>query len=464
MSEESRDLMVIGGGPGGYLAAIRASQLGRKVTLIERDELGGTCLNWGCIPSKALLKSAEVYHQFKDGARFGVEADNIRVDYPRIIERSREVAATLRRGVSFLMKKNRIEIIKGTAKLEPGRKISLEAGGLTKNYTFTDVIIAAGARPRTFADVDADGEVLHTSRTILECRRLPQKILIVGAGSVGVEFAHFFNTFGVQVTLVEMLDRILPAGDPDQSLELRKIFEEQGIIIKTQHALKELKRTGKIVTAVLAEKEAAEKWSGDSCLMAAGVIPNCDKLNCEALGISLKNGYIAVDRQMRTNIPNHYAIGDVCGPPLLAHKASHEGMVAAEAACGNENTQMDYANIPACTYCRPQAASIGMTEPQVKQAGIPYLAGKIPFSAIGKAQALGETEGFIKVLIAADTNEILGIHILHAEASELIAEGAVVRSHEGIAASLIDTIHPHPTLTEALAEATAVAMKRPMNF
>ncbi len=464
MSEEARDVIVVGGGPAGYVAAIRAAQLGRKVTLVEREALGGVCLNWGCIPTKALLSSAALLREIKNASQFGIEVKGVTVDYPRIVERSRETAAALRKGVEFLMRKNRIEVVNGRAELGEGKRLTIHAQEL-KHYSFNDVIIAAGSRPRTLPQVEVDGEVIHTSRTILDCRRLPQKILIVGAGAIGVEFACFFHGLGAQVALVEMCERIMPLEDAEAAGELQHSFSERGIIIKTSTQVEQLKRVGKTVTAVLRSGSEEEKWSGDSCLLAVGTAPNTEGLGCEAAGIALNAaGFIEIDSRMQTNVQHHFAAGDITGPPMLAHKATHEGLAAAAAACGAPHVRLDYGNIPSCAYCRPQIASVGKTEQRLRQEGVSYAVGKIPFTAVGKAQAAGETEGFVKILSAPDTGELLGVHIVHAQATELIAEAAVVRSHEGIAATLVETIHPHPTLSEALAEAAAAAMKRPINF
>ena len=466
MTIENKDLVVIGAGPGGYVAAIRASQLGRKVTIIEREALGGVCLNWGCIPSKALLKSAQVHNEIKHAQDFGFEIEHVRVDFPKIIDRSRQVASKLSGGVQYLMNKNKIEVVKGEAKLEKGQKISLKkSDGTTSTLTFKDVIIATGARPRVMPGLEVDGDLFHTYRTILEHKRLPQKMLVIGAGAIGIEFAFFFNSLGAQVTVVEMVDQILPPEDTEVSKELEKVLKKQGLIIKTGAAVKDLKKNGKIVSATISNKDGEEKWSGDCCLVAIGVLPNTENLGLEEVGIKKSDrGFIVADEFLRTNVPHHFAIGDVIGVPQLAHKASHEGIIAAEAACQKAEHGMRYDNIPGCTYCQPQVASIGLTERAVKEKGIKYRIGKIPFSAIGKAIAIGEQDGFVKVIIDDEVGEVLGVHIIHAEATELISEAAIIRTHEGIATSVIETIHPHPTLSEALMEAMALASGRPINF
>lgn len=464
MSSQARDLIVWGSGPGGYVAAIRAAQLGRKVTIVEREALGGVCLNWGCIPSKALLKSAQLYHDMKRSAEFGFETGPLKIDFPKIVNRSREVAGKLSNGVSFLMRKNKIEVIMGNGTLEPGKKLAVtDQAGKATTYSFNDIIIATGARPRPLPGIEVDGDVIHTYRTILEYKRLPQKMLVIGAGAIGIEFAYFLSTLGTQVTVVEMLPQILPVEDTEIAEMLERTLKKNGMNIKTGTTVADLKKSGKVVSATLKGKDSEEKWSGDCCLIAIGVVANTDNIGLEKVGIKMDRGFIDVDEFMRTNVPNHYAIGDVAGAPWLAHVASHEGIVAAEFIAGKSKHPMRYDNIPGCTYCQPQVASIGMTEKQAKEKGIKYKVGKVPFSAIGKAIAIGEPEGMIKTIIDEEIGEILGVHILHSEATELISEAAAIRSHEGIASSVLDTIHPHPTLSESMGEVMAAALGRPIN-
>lgn len=466
MTTESRDLIVLGSGPGGYVSAIRAAQLGRKVTIVEKESLGGVCLNWGCIPSKALLRSAQMFNDIKHAADFGFTIKEAGFDFSKIIGRSREVAGKLSQGVSYLMKKNKIEVLIGTGALEKGNKLVVtEPSGSKKTLEFKDIIIATGGRARNIPGVDVDGQVVHTARTILEYKTQPKKLLVVGAGAIGIEFAYFFNSLGTQVTVVEMLEQILPVEDTEVSDALTKIFTKNGMTIHTSTAVNNLKRDGKQVTATLRAKDGKEiPWSGDACLVAIGVVPNTENIGLDKVGITADKGFIVVDPYMRTNVKNHYAIGDCTGGALLAHKASHEGLVAAEAAAGKALHAMKYDNIPGCTYCQPQVASVGLTEKKAKELGKKYKVGKIPFSAIGKAIAIGEADGFIKVIVDEEVGEVLGVHIIHAEATELISEAAIIRSHEGIAGSVLDTIHPHPTLSESIAEAMALATGRPINF
>ena len=462
---QAKDLIVLGSGPGGYVAAIRASQLGRQVTLVERDSLGGICLNWGCIPSKALLRSAQLYNDFKHAASFGFETGPVKFDFPKIMSRSRDVAGKLSAGVTFLMKKNKIEVVKGSGKFEGGNKLSVtDSNGRSTILSYKDVIIATGARPRPLPGLEIDGEVIHTYRTLLENKRLPQKMLVIGAGAIGIEFAYFFNSLGVQVTMVEMLDQILPLEDTEIAQNLEKIFTKNGMIIKTSTSVSDIKKSGKTVSATIKSKNGEEKWSGDACLVAIGFIGNTDNSGLEKTGVTVERGFIKVNEFLKTNVPNHFAIGDVVGAPQLAHVASHEGIIAAEAACGKAKHPMKYDNVAGCTYCQPQVASVGLTEKAAREKGIKYRVGNIPFSAIGKAIAIGEQDGFVKVIIDQDVGEVLGVHILHAEATELITEAAIIRSHEGVAASVVETIHPHPTLSESIMEAMALAMGRPINF
>jgi dihydrolipoamide dehydrogenase len=465
MANQSRDLIILGSGPGGYVAAIRASQLGRQVTIVEREALGGVCLNWGCIPSKALLRSAQLYNDMKHASSFGFETGKLTFDFPKIIDRSRDVANKLSGGVSYLMRKNKIEVLMGNGVLEKGNNLVVtDSSKKSTTYNFKDIIIATGARPRPLPNIDVDGEYIHTSRTILECKRIPQKLLVIGAGAIGIEFAYFFSSMGVQVTVVEMVDQILPVEDTEVAQNLEKIFTKNGMTIKTGTGVENLKRSGKAVTATLKGKNGSEEWSGDACLIAIGILPNTENIGLDKVGIETNRGFIKVNEFMQTNIAHHYAIGDVAGGPALAHKASHEGIVAAEVAAGKSKHPMRYDNIPGCTYCQPQVASVGLTERAAKERGLKYRVGKIPFSAIGKAIAIGEQDGFIKVIIDDQVGEVLGVHIIHAEATELISEAAVIRSHEGIAASVVDTVHPHPTLSESVMEAMALALGRPINF
>lgn len=465
MATQSRDLIVLGSGPGGYVAAIRAAQLGRKVSIVEKESLGGVCLNWGCIPSKALLRSAQLFHDMKRASEFGFETGAVKADFAKIITRSRDVAGKLSGGVSYLMKKNKVEVISGIGTLKKGKVLDVkDASGKTESYSFNDIIIATGARPKVFPGIEIDGTNIHTSRTILENKTHFQKLLVVGAGAIGMEFAYFFSTLGTEVTVVEMMDQILPVEDAEIAKQLETIYTKKGMKIHTSSGANNIKKNGKGASATIKTPTGEVQWSGDAVLMAVGVSPNTENIGLEAVGIGVDRGFIKVDPFMKTNVANHFAIGDCTGKQLLAHKASHEGLVAAEAACGKAKHGMTYDNIAGCTYCQPQVASVGMTEKQVKEKGIKYKVGKMPFSAIGKAIAIGEADGMCKVIIDEEVGEVLGVHILHAEATELITEAAIIRSHEGVATSVLDTVHPHPTLSESVAEAMALALGRPINF
>lgn len=463
MSFENRDLIVLGSGPGGYIAAIRAAQLGRKVTIVEKEALGGVCLNWGCIPSKALLKSASLFQAISHSEEFGFTVSGVSVDFPKVINRSREVSGKLTGGVAFLMKKNKIEVIIGTGKLKKSNVLAVEKDGKTTSYKYNDIIIATGARARSLPGVEIDGEFIHTYRTILEFKKLPKKTLIVGGGVIGCEFAYFHRSFGAEVTIVEPLAHLLPLEDDEIAQGLTKSFTGMGMKILTGGLASDIKRDGNEVRATLKIGDKVEEWRGDCVLISVGVQPNTENLGLEEVGIVTERGFIKVNEFMQTSLPNHYAIGDVNGPPMLAHVASHEGLVAAEYLTGTSEHPMKYDNIPSCTYCQPQVASIGITEAKAKELGITYKAAKVPFSAIGKAIATGEPQGMIKILINPETEEILGVHILHAEATELISEAAVLRQIEGVASSVLETIHPHPTLSEAYLEVFASVLGRPLS-
>jgi dihydrolipoamide dehydrogenase len=466
MADTAKDLIILGSGPGGYVAAIRASQLGRKVTIIEKEALGGVCLNWGCIPSKALLRSAQLYNDIKHASEFGFTAKEVSLDFPKVVNRSRDVAGKLSGGVTYLMKKNKVEVVYGTGSLLKGNNIKvIDAKGCETTYSYKDIIIATGARARSLPGVTVDGEYIHTYRTILEHKKLPKKALVIGAGAIGIEFAYFHSSFGTDVTVVEMVDQVLPLEDTEVAQTLEKVLSKKGIKFKLGSTVSDITNKNGIVSAKIKNKAGQEEsWSGDLCLLSIGVVPNTEKIGLEEVGIATERGFIKVDKYLKTNIPNHYAIGDVVGGILLAHVASHEGIVAAESACSKAAHGMDYSNIPSCTYCQPQVASVGLTERALKEKGIKYRVGKIPFSAIGKAIAIGEQDGFVKVLIDDVVGEVLGVHIIHAEATELIAEAGIIRSHEGIAASVVDTVHAHPTLSESVMEAMALALGRPVNF
>ena len=460
-----KDLIVLGAGPGGYVAAIRAAQLGRKVTIIEREALGGICLNWGCIPSKALLRAAQLFNDMNHSETFGFKAEGVSVDFNKVVGRSRDVASKLSNGISYLMKKNKIEVVMGTGKFAKGNRLEVtDKNGTVTALTYKDVIIATGARARSIPGMEVDGEVIHSYRTLLDFRKQPKKTLVIGAGAIGMEFAYFHSSFGTDVTVVEMADQILPIEDTDIANALQKTFTKNGVKVVTGATVSELKRDGANAKAKIKNKDGTiTDWTGDCVLVAVGISPNTENIGLEEIGIKTDRGYVLVNEFMQTNVTNHYAIGDIVPTIALAHVASHEGIVAAEHASGKAKHGMKYDNVPSCTYCQPQVASVGLTEKKLKEKGIKYRVGNIPYSAIGKAIAIGESDGMIKVLID-DIGEVLGVHILHSEATELIAEAAIIRSHEGVAGSVVDTIHPHPTISESVMEAMALALGRPINY
>ncbi len=464
-AERSYDCVVIGAGPGGYVAAIRASQLGLKCAVIEKESPGGVCLNWGCIPTKALLKSAEVYHTLRHASDFGLSVQNVGFHFPAVIDRSRMVVDKMTKGVQFLLKKNKVDLIMGHGTLKKGNKIEVtDAAGNKSLVSYKNVIIATGGRARTMPHLPVDGERVMSYRQALELKDRPGKLLVIGAGAIGIEFAYFYNSFGAEVTVVEMMDQVLPIEDHEVSQALGKILSRSGINIKTKTAVEKLVRNGNTLTASLKTDAGTEEWTGDYCLVAIGVQGNIENLGLEELGIKTERSFIPVDEYYRTGIPGIYAIGDITGPPLLAHVASHEGIVAAEHMANAHPHPIDYNSIPGCTFCQPQVASIGLTEKTAKSAGYQIKIGKFPFSASGKAVATNETDGFTKVIIDAKTEEILGVHIIHPEATEMLGEASIIKSHEGTATSVFNTIHAHPTLSEAVMEAMGDALGRAIHI
>lgn len=461
MADSVYDCVVIGAGPGGYVAAIRAAQLGLKTAVVEREAPGGVCLNWGCIPTKALLKSAEVFHTLQHAADFGLSVEGVGYDFPAVIKRSRAVVDRMTKGVQFLLKKNKVDLIMGHGRLRPGNFIVVTSADKKETtLQYKNVIIATGGRARTLPNLPIDGERVITYRNALELSERPERLLVVGAGAIGIEFAYFYSAFGTDVTVVELLENVLPIEDQEVSKALEKNFSKAGIKIKTKTLVESLQRKGENITALLKTGDKVEEWSGDYVLVAIGVQGNVENLGLEDIGIQPERSFIEVDEFYRTGVPGVYAIGDIIGAPLLAHVASHEGIIAAEHLAGHNPHTMDYGSVPGCTYCQPQVASIGMTEIAAKEKGYELNIGRFPFSASGKAVATNETEGFVKVIIDKKTEEVLGIHIIHPEATELIGEGSIIRSHEGIASSVLNTVHAHPTLSEALMEAMGDALGR----
>ena len=465
MPETSFDCIVIGAGPGGYVAAIRASQLGLKTAVVEKEAPGGVCLNWGCIPTKALLKSAEVLELMRHASNYGLRADGISFDFAAVMKRSRSVVDRMTKGVQFLFRKNNITYIQGHGRLSPGNNVVVSGeNGSETVLNAKNIILATGARARTLPSLPIDGERVITARHALEVKECPKKLLVVGAGAIGIEFAYFFRAFGAEVTVVEVLDHILPIEDDEIAKALEKSLFRLGIQFRTKTKVESLSRDGASVNAVLQSPEGTEQWSGDSCIVAIGVQGNIENLGLDLVGVQTEKSYIKVDQFCQTSVPGISAIGDVIGPPWLAHVASHEGIVAAEHIAGQPTHPVDYSNVPGCTYCQPQVASIGLTEKKATDAGYKVRIGRFPFTANGMAVATGETDGFVKVVIDSETEEVLGVHIIHPEAATLIGEASIIRSHEGVASSVVNTIHAHPTLTEALMEAMGDAIGRPIHI
>lgn len=459
------DCIVIGSGPGGYVAAIRAAQLGLKTAVVEREAPGGICLNWGCIPTKALLKSAEMFQSMKHAKDYGLIAPEVGFDFPAIIKRSRGVVDRMTKGVSFLFKKNKIDYLQGEGRLEPGNFVIVrDKDGKEQAYGYKDVIIATGARARTMPALPVDGERILTYRHALALSECPKKLLVIGAGAIGIEFAYFYNSFGAEVTVVEVMEHILPIEDEEVSKGLAKSLQKNGMNLRTGTMVESLERKGGTVNALLKTNDKVEQWSGDYCLVAIGVQGNTENLGLEKIGLRTEKSFIEVDQYYRTGVAHVYAIGDVAGAPWLAHVASHEGIICAEYIAGQKPHPIDYSAIPGCTYCIPQVASIGLTEKAARATGRPIKVGRFPFSASGKAVAANETEGFVKVVIDEEIEEILGVHILHPEATELLGEASIIKSHEGTASSVANTIHAHPTLSEAVMEAMGDALGRAIHI
>lgn len=448
-----KDLAIVGSGPGGYVAAIRAAQLGMAVTLVEEAEtLGGICLNWGCIPSKALLRNAEVLHLVQDADRFGITRGEVEADFGAAITRSREVVDKLVQGVAFLMRKNGVEVIHGRARLLSEQTLEVAPSG--QKVAAAQIIIATGARPKTLPGLLPDGKTLFTSREALELRQLPNSCVIVGGGAIGAEFAYVYSSYGVEVTIVEALPRLLPQEDLDVSKELTRQFERQKVAVRTGSLIQRAERSGEGWQLHL---ERGDPVEAEMVLTATGVSANVEKLGLEELGVVVEGGFIKVDDHLRTNVPGVFAIGDVTGPPLLAHAASAEGVIAVETAAGREVVPLDPIQVPRCTYCQPQVASAGLTEEQAKERGHQVRVGKFPFSASGKAIAMGETSGFIKTVVDAESGKILGTHAIGAEVTELLPE-MVMAAWAGVKAEQFEAlVHAHPTLSESLKEATLAA-------
>jgi dihydrolipoamide dehydrogenase len=459
------DLIVLGSGPGGYVAAIRAAQLGLKVAIVERENLGGICLNWGCIPTKALLRSAEIYHYMQHAGDYGLTAANITADIDAVVQRSRGVAKQLNQGVTHLMKKNKITVHMGDGKLIAANTLTVTKDGKSEELTAKNIILATGARARDLPFVPADGKRIWTYRHAMVPPEMPKKLLVIGSGAIGIEFASFYNDMGAEVTVVEMLDRIVPVEDADVSTFLEKALKKQGMTIMTGAGVEELKTTATGVSAKIKGKDGnviASEFT--HCIVAIGIVPNTENIGLEALGVEMDRGFLKTDPMCRTNVPGLWAIGDITAPPWLAHKASHEGVIAAEAIAGGHPHAMDPKNIPGCTYCHPQVASVGLTEAKAKEAGYDVKVGNFPFLGNGKAIALGEAEGFIKTVFDAKTGELLGAHMVGAEVTELIQGYTIGKTAELVEADFMHTVFPHPTLSEMMHESVLGAYSKMLHM
>ncbi|MDZ4844548.1 MAG: dihydrolipoyl dehydrogenase [Chitinophagales bacterium] len=452
------DIIVIGSGPGGYVAAIRAAQLGMKTAVVEKAELGGICLNWGCIPTKALLKSAQVFDYIKHAADYGIEVSSAKPDFANIVKRSRESANSMSKGVQFLMKKNKIDVIAGNGKLKPGKKVAVtDSAGKTTEYTANHIILATGSRSKELPNLKQDGKKIIGYREAMVLSQKPESIVVVGAGAIGVEFAYFYNSIGTKVTIVEFLPRIVPNEDEEISRELTRSFKKQGIESLTGTSVESVDTSGKLCKVKIKSAKGEQTLECDVVLSAVGVTTNLENLGLEETGVKTEKGKVLIDDFYKTNVPGIYAIGDIVKGPALAHVASAEGITCVEKIAGQHAEPLDYNNLPSCTYCQPEIASVGMTEEQAKAAGYTVKVGKFPFSASGKATAAGAREGFIKVIFDAKYGEWLGAHFIGANVTEMIAEVVVARRLETTGHEIIKSVHPHPTMSESIMEAAAAA-------
>jgi dihydrolipoamide dehydrogenase len=463
---DSFDCIVIGGGPGGYVCAIRAAQLGLKTAVVERDKLGGICLNWGCIPTKALLRSSEIWHLMHRLNEFGFSADNLKFDIAKIVERSRKVSQQLSNGVGFLMKKHKITVIAGEAKLAGAGKIAVTKEGKTIEYGAKNIVLATGARARTMPGLEPEGKLIWTYREAMVPPSFPKSLLIVGSGAIGIEFASFYRTLGAEVTVVEVMDRVLPVEDEEISQLAGKAFAKQGMKIKTSTTVEKLEKGADSVTATLKAKDGkVETLTVERVILAVGIVGNVENLGLESAGVKVEKTHVVVDEWGATGIAGLWAIGDLVGPPWLAHKAMHEGVIVAERIAGVKGVHpLDTSKVPGCTYCWPQVASVGMTESKAKASGRKIKVGRFPFIGNGKAIALGDSEGLVKTVFDAETGELLGAHMIGAEVTELIQGYTIARNAELTDAELATTIFPHPTLSEMMHEAVLDADKKALHI
>ncbi|MGC9954735.1 MAG: dihydrolipoyl dehydrogenase [Rhizomicrobium sp.] len=463
---ETFDVIVVGGGPGGYVSAIRAAQLGLKTAVVERDKLGGICLNWGCIPTKALLRSSEIWHLMHRLNEFGFSADNLKFDLAKIVERSRKVSQQLSNGVGFLMKKHKITVVPGEARLSGRGKLVVTKDGISTEIAAKNIVLATGARARTLPGVEPDGKLVWTYREAMIPASFPKSLLVVGSGAIGIEFASFYRTLGAEVTVVEVLDRVLPVEDEEISQLAHKAFVKQGMKIKLSTTVEKLEKGVDNVTAALKANDGkSETITADRVILAVGIVGNVENIGLERAGVKVEKTHVVVNEWGETGVPGLWAIGDLVGPPWLAHKAMHEGVIVAERIAGVKGVHpLDTSKVPGCTYCWPQVASVGMTEAAARASGRKIKVGRFPFIGNGKAIALGDSEGLVKTVFDADTGELLGAHMIGAEVTELIQGYAIARTLEATEVELAATIFPHPTLSEMMHEAVLDADKKALHI
>ncbi|MFY0621959.1 MAG: dihydrolipoyl dehydrogenase [Pelagimonas sp.] len=464
MSTQSFDMIVIGAGPGGYVAAIRGAQLGLKVAVVEREHMGGICLNWGCIPTKALLRSSEVFHLMHRAKEFGLKAEGIDYDLEAVVKRSRGVAKQLNSGVGHLLKKNKVTVVMGEASLPAQGRVSVKTDKGVQELQASNIVLATGARARELPGLEADGDLVWTYKHALMPPRMPKKLLVIGSGAIGIEFASFYNTLGADTTVVEVMDRVLPVEDAEISAFAKKQFVKQGMTIREKTMVKQLDRGKGKVTAHIEQGGKVTKEEFDTVISAVGIVGNVEGLGLEGLGVKVDRTHVVTDPHCRTGVPGLYAIGDVAGAPWLAHKASHEGVMVAELIAGGKPHAVDPDSIAGCTYCHPQVASVGLTEAQAKDKGYDIKVGRFPFVGNGKAIALGEPEGMVKTVFDAKTGALLGAHMVGAEVTELIQGYVVGRQLETTEEDLMNTVFPHPTLSEMMHESVLDAWDRAIHF
>ena len=460
MADTSFDLIVIGAGPGGYVAAIRGAQLGMKVAVVEREHLGGICLNWGCIPTKAMLRSSEVFHLMHRAKEFGLKADNIGYDLGAVVKRSRGIAGQLSSGIGHLMKKNKVTVFMGEATIPAKGRVSVKGEKGAQELTAKNIVLATGARARELPGLEADGDLVWTYKTALTPPRMPKKLLVIGSGAIGIEFASFYNTLGADTTVVEVMDRVLPVEDEEISAFAKKSFEKQGMKIMQKSMVKKLDRSKGTVTAHIEKNGKITTQDFDTVISAVGIVGNVEGLGLEELGVKLDRTHVVTDEYCRTGVDGLYAIGDIAGAPWLAHKASHEGVMVADLIAGKHAHPVKPETIAGCTYCHPQVASVGYTEAKAKELGYEIKVGRFPFIGNGKAIALGEAEGLVKTIFDAETGELLGAHMIGAEVTEMIQGYVIGRQLETTEEDLMNTVFPHPTLSEMMHESVLDAYDR----